>query len=418
MQTIDRINSMIGALFLICLSYQLLFMILPFFKKYRPDGADSSRRYAVLLAARNEEAVLPALIGSIRAQRYPRDKLRIFVVADNCTDSTADAARRAGAEVLERSDPQRPGKGFALDWLIQALDERGEIFDGYFIFDADNLLDENFVAEMNRLFCSGYEIITGCRCSKNFGDNWISAAYSLWFLRDSQFMNRSRMLLGTSAFVAGTGFLLSRGVLERCGGWKFHLLSEDTEFTAWSILHGEEIAYCETAVFYDEQPTEFGQSCRQRMRWVRGYLQVFRRYGLSLLGSMLRGSFASFDLVMCTMPAIVLTIAACIFNAAGLLTALTRHGDVTGILRAGVLGVVQGYLSFFLLGAFTAAAERRHIRCPSGKILCALFTFPLFMFTYIPVSIAAVFGKACWQPIRHSAAVSLQELAEGKEFRR
>lgn len=412
MEVIKLLNGVIGALFFFCFAYQFFYLAVPFFKKARPHRETVYHSYAVLVSARNEEAVIGGLVKSVLAQNYPHDRLRVFVVADNCTDDTAAAARAAGATVFERADLIHVGKGYALDYLLGKLDELygRDAFDGYFVFDADNLLDENFVAEMNRCFCDGYGIVTGCRNSKNYGDNWISAGYALWFLRDSQFLNRSRMLLGTSSVVAGTGFLFSRAVLERCGGWKFFLLSEDTEFTVRNVLDGEMIAYCERAVFYDEQPTGLAQSCRQRMRWARGYLQVFGKYGRQMLRGMCRGNFACYDILMSTLPAIVLMLAALIVNAAGLLACLVRGESILPLVQTALLGTMQGYLTFFFVGAVTTAAEWRSIHCPAGRKIRYLFTFPLFMLTYVPISVAAVFQKAEWRPIRHTVAVSVQDI--------
>lgn len=411
-EVISLLNNVVGVLFFVCFAYQFVYIAVPFFKKAKPHRETVYHNYAVLVSARNEEAVIAGLVDSILSQNYPHDKIHVFVVADNCTDGTAEAARAAGATVFEREDHIHVGKGYALDYLFSQLDERygHDAFDAFFVFDADNLLDENYIAEMNRTFCDGYEIVTSCRNSKNYGDNWISAGYALWFLRDSQFLNRPRMLLGTSSVVAGTGFLFSRAVLDRCVGWKFFLLSEDTEFTARNILDGEKIAYCENAVFYDEQPTDFGQSCRQRMRWARGYLQVFGKYGTKLIRGVFRGSFACFDMIMSTMPAIILMIAALIVNIAGFFACLVKDESVMSVVYTALWGTFQGYLTFFFVGIVTTIAEWRNIHCSTKKKILYLFTFPLFMLTYVPVSIAAVFKKAEWRPIRHTVAITVKEI--------
>ena len=138
------------------------------------------------------------------------------MVADNCTDGTAEVARRAGAFVYERFDQSKKGKGYAMDYLFRRLAEEGkDVYDGYFVFDADNLVDPGFVAEMNRTFDRGYDAVTCYRNSKNFGTNWISAGYSIWFLREARFLNFPRTLLGTNCHVSGTGFLVSAQVIRK-----------------------------------------------------------------------------------------------------------------------------------------------------------------------------------------------------------
>ena len=317
-EVIRLINYALAIVFFVCYAYQIFYIAVPFFHRDKPHGQPALHRYAVLISARNEAAVIGHLLESLRRQDYPAEKLSLFVVADNCTDNTADVARMGGAMVYERFNSQLVGKGYALNYLLEHIHaDYGDVFDGYFVFDADNLLEPNYITNMNRSFSDGSRILTSYRNAKNFGDNWISAGYALWFLREAQFLNHARSLLGTSCAVSGTGFLFHRDVLRRCGGWQFFLLTEDIEFTVDNILAGERIGYCPTAVLYDEQPVTFRQSWRQRMRWARGYLQVFRKYGLRLLGGLFRkNGFACFDMTMSIMPAIVLTIAGLLANGA------------------------------------------------------------------------------------------------------
>ncbi|MBQ3401619.1 MAG: glycosyltransferase, partial [Lachnospiraceae bacterium] len=275
-----------------------------------------ARDYAVLICARNEETVIRDLIESLKAQTYPQRRLHIFVLADNCTDRTADIARAAGARVYTRENQEQVGKGYALEELLMYLHEDHPAgFDGYFVFDADNLLAPDYIARMDRMFAEGHEIITSYRNSKNYGSNWISAGYALWFLRESRYLNHARYLLGTSCAVSGTGFAFSRAVAEEVAGWPYHLLTEDIEFSIDQITHGRKIAFCEDAVLYDEQPVTFGQSVRQRMRWVRGYLQVFRGYGGRLFAGIARGDFSCYDMIMNIFPAFILSAASIAVNA-------------------------------------------------------------------------------------------------------
>ena len=288
METIKVINYVIMVIFFACYAYQFLYIPIAWLKKQKPLPKGLLHRYAVLIAARNEETVIGSLIESIKRQNYPADRIDIYVIADNCTDCTAKAAKSHSATVFERFDKVRIGKGYTLNYLLGRIKK---IYDAYLVFDADNVVDKNFVREINKTFSAGYDIVTSYRNSKNYGDNWISSGYGLWFLREAQYLNRPRAVLGASCGVSGTGFLFSRRILEQCGGWNFFLLTEDIEFTAHNIANGEKIGYCPAAVFYDEQPTGFRQSFRQRMRWVQGYLQVLRRYGMKLIKGCFRGSF-------------------------------------------------------------------------------------------------------------------------------
>ena len=220
MDTLRMTNYIIAVVFFVCYAYQFLYIPVPWLLAKRKAAKTAAleatpHNYAVLICARNESAVIADLIGSLRSQTYDQSLLHIFVLADNCTDDTSAIARSAGATVYERFNNVQVGKGYALQTLLGHLEQDYPAgFDGYIVFDADNILDPGYIAAMNRTFSQGYDIVTSYRNSKNYGDNWISAGYALWFLRESRYLNHARSLLGTSCAVSGTGFLFSRAVLE------------------------------------------------------------------------------------------------------------------------------------------------------------------------------------------------------------
>lgn len=413
MEAIVWINYLLSTLFLACYGYQFLYMLyaLLFPKKTAPvqiaalSPTPSGKRYALLVCARNEEAVIGDLLESIRAQSYPQALLEAFVAADNCTDLTALIARQQGATVYERFDTAKVGKGYALQFLLSHIwkDRGQDAFDGYFILDADNLLSTDFVARMDETFSQGYRIVTGYRASKNYGENWISAGYALWFLRESRFLNGARMGLGTSCTVNGTGFLIHKDVLLQNGGWKHFLLTEDAEFSADCVLQGERIAYCPQGVFFDEQPVCFSQSWRQRLRWCKGYFQVLRRYGGRLFrrSLALRG-FAAFDLAMSILPALAITLAGCALNVvAAMLILLSGGSNMSLLLRSALDGMLNMYLTLFFMGSVITLAEWNRLDAsPARKLLYAL-SFPIFTLTYLPISVAALFQRVEWKPVYH-----------------
>ena len=411
-EIIRIINFTLAALFVICYAYQFVYLAIPFLKKDKPHRPAVLHRYAVLISARNEENVIGHLLDSINAQDYPKNLVTVFVVADNCTDNTAQVAREHGAVVYERFNHVKVGKGYALNELLGHIErDYGRVFDAFMVFDADNLLEPNYITEMNRTFSDGYEIITSYRNSKNYADNWVSSGYALWFLREAAFLNHSRHLMKTSCAVSGTGFLFSRRILEQRGGWNFYLLTEDIEFTIANVIAGERIGYCKDAVFYDEQPTTFRQSCRQRMRWARGYMQVFGAYGLKLLaGIPKRNGFACFDMAMAIMPAIVLTVVGIATNAAAAVLGFLAGQNVLIALWSATQFLVNSYLLMLFVGAVTTASEWKNIRATTAQKILYTFTFPLFMLTYIPISFAALFKRVEWKPIEHSVSVSLADM--------
>lgn len=407
METLKLINVIIAVVFFLCYTYQFCYIPVPWLKRAKAHTQPTPHRFAVLICARNESAVIADLIESIHAQTYNPDLISVFVMADNCTDNTAAVARKSGAAVYERFDTRHIGKGYALEALLTRLQQDYPAgFDGYFVFDADNILSPDYIEQMNRTFSDGHDIITSYRNSKNYGDNWISAGYALWFLRESRYLNHARHLLGTSCAVSGTGFLFSRRVLEEMGPWPYHLLVEDIEFSVDHILSGYQIAFCPDAVLYDEQPTSFRQSWRQRSRWSRGYLQVFRQYGGKLIGGIFRGQWACFDMATAIMPAFVLSAVSIVCNITLAILGLMQGGSLLLAIRS--IGAMLGsmYLTLFVIGTITTITEWKQIRTTTAKKLCYTLTFPLFMFTYIPIAFSALFCKAEWRPIEHRVCAS------------
>jgi cellulose synthase/poly-beta-1,6-N-acetylglucosamine synthase-like glycosyltransferase len=419
MDAIRLINYTVTALFVLCYAYQFFYLAVALFKKPSHQPEAVCRRYGVVIAARNEEKVISQLIASVKAQNYPSELIDIFVVADNCTDNTVEAASSAGAVVWERENLSQIGKGYALSFIFDKIkSEYNTLHDGFFIFDADNLLDEDYISEMNKTFACGYSVVTSYRNSKNPGSSWISSGHTLQFMRESAHLNAPRMTLKTACMVSGTGFLISREIIERNNGWKHCLLTEDIEFTVDCILHGDRMGYCGSAVFYDEQPVTFAQSWTQRLRWAKGYLQVFRKYCVKLFCGMFRrdtNRFACFDIMMSVIPAIILTTASVFINIAVACASLfVFEIPMISVVSTLLFAVLGAYFMFLFMGIMVSFTEWHGINCGSYKKIIAVFMFPLFMMSYMPVAAVALFsGKVEWKAVRHNMAMTLRDVRSG-----
>ena len=376
---LENVNRIIGLLFLLCYGYQLLYVPVALWRRHKVVRTAPLRRYAVLISARNEEAVITHLIDT----------------------------------VWQRRNLRQVGKGYALNFLLTHIRETygDEYFDGYFVFDADNLLASDYVSRMNEVFGGEHQIVTSYRNSKNYGSNWISAGYGLWFLRDAAFLNDPRTRLGLSAVLSGTVFLFRRDVMLRCNVWPFHSLCEDTEFTVNSILEGEKIGYCGEAELFDEQPTQLGQSFRQRMRWVRGNTLVLLRQGGRLVrGIGGRGGLSCLDLLLSMAPAIVLTVCGAAAGVLATVLELLSGGRILPMVGAAAMSFAVPYLLLLLAGAITTATQWKRIHTSTWKKILYTLTFPIFMATYVPVTLWAMVGKVEWKPIKHCAVMSVREL--------
>lgn len=407
MEIIEKINYLIALSFMICYSYQILYIFLHLVKKYKVSEAKEYKKYALIVCARNEEDVIGQLIDSINDLNYPKEYYDTFVVADNCTDNTAAICRNKGAIVYERFNNVYIGKGYALNFLLDKIKDYE--YDAYVLFDADNLLDKNYLLEMNKVYCQGYDVVNGYRNSKNYGSNWISAGYALWFLREAKFLNESRMMLKTNCAVGGTGFLFSKKLV--ADGWNYFTLTEDVEFSVDCAIQGYKIGYAKNAKFYDEQPTTFKQSYTQRLRWAKGFLQVFNKYGFKLAkGIIVRQSMSCYDMLMCIAPALFLTLISGFLNTFVFVYGIYTHDNISILLSSIFESLFNSYLLLFGVGLLTTISEWKEIRCSNLKKILYTFTFPLFMFTYIPISFVALFKKVEWKPIKHSHGITIKDL--------
>lgn len=411
-------NFVMGAFFTLAYLYQVFYTVRALIKGIvRLPTAKRKHSYAFVIAAHNEEPVISNLVHSILSQDYDGD-IECFVVADNCTDATAQHAREAGAVAWERNDLVRKGKSWALDYAFaRLLDEYGDRFEGFFVMDADNIIAPNYVDVMNDAFDQGYLVCTSYRNSKNFDSSWVSAAYATWFLREARFLNNARMMYGTSCAISGSGWLVSASIVRGMHGWRFHTLTEDIQFSTFCCAHGIQIGFA-PAEFFDEQPVTFKASWIQRMRWTKGFYQVFFSYFKNLMhGMVVRHRFASYDMLMTIAPGMLLSLASVLVNGVYLIVGSLSHGflvtdrELDMCLGSIIMTFGSMYLMFFVVGLLTTVCERKHIHArKKWRVFTNLFTFPLFMLSYIPITVAALFKKVEWIPTKHDIAVDFDDV--------
>ena len=247
------------------------------------------RRFVILASAHNEAAVIGSLLESLQDQEYPSDCRRTYIVANNCTDDTAQIVRRFdNATCHERDGGDLATKGAALAWLWEHVQSDLSNDDLVLVLDADNVVPPTFLAEMDRLFEAGFRVVQSARCAKNPDDSWTSQldaiSEALWNRLDQA----GRMQLGVSASLAGSGMAFARDVFAWLVSEGGPGLLEDIEWQARLSLAGITVGYAEQARVYDEKTSRVSQLGRQRKRWVAGVVVAGRQYAGPLLRSGLR----------------------------------------------------------------------------------------------------------------------------------
>lgn len=281
--SISDVGSIIGLILQIFLwvifIYFLLVSAFGWLKREEAPLSDFpvKNKFAILIAAHNEEKVIASAVRSLKEIDYPKDMYDIYVIADNCDDATAEVAREAGAQVHERFDAVKRGKGHSLEWMFDRLLAMDIEYDAVCILDADNLVSKNFFLEMNKRLCQGHKVIQGYLDSKNPEDSWISANYSIAYWISNRLFQLPRYYLGLNCALGGTGFVMRMDVLKEIG-WGATCLTEDLEFSLKLIQRNMRVAWSHEAVVYDEKPLRLMQSCRQRKRWMQGHCDCASRY--------------------------------------------------------------------------------------------------------------------------------------------
>ena len=261
--------------------FTLYYFVIGFFGLWRfkeEKVTEAVKKLAVIVAAHNESAVIGQLVANLKDLRYPKELYDIYVIADNCSDNTAEIAREAGAIVCERTHPTKKSKGYALEWMFERIFEmKDKEYDAVVVFDADNIVHPDFLMEMNHHLCKGSKIIQGYLDAKNPYDTWVAGTFAIAFWVIDHVSHLAKTNIGLSAVLGGTGMCITTDVI-REQGWRATCLVEDMEFTMKSLATGIKTTWAHDAIVYDEKPLTFMQSWRQRKRWAQGQFDVAHRF--------------------------------------------------------------------------------------------------------------------------------------------
>ncbi len=363
--------------------------------------------FAILIPARNEREVIGNLIDSLKKQNY--NQYEIYAIPNNCTDDTKEIALEHGANVLE-CNVKTKTKGDVLKFAFDKLKDNKKI-EAYIIFDADNVAHPDYLKKMNDCLDSGYKVAQGFRDAKNPSDNWLSGSYALFYLIQNVFFNRARMGLNGSSSINGTGFMIKKSLIDE-EGFETYTLTEDVEYTGQCALKGEQIAFVEDAITYDEYPNKFMASWKQRKRWSAGILECRKRYSHKLFKNFLKTKkISSLDMSLIYYGPIIQIIS---FIDLILLIIFRMLNiplyDIFSLLFAyGWMYFIVTYLIGILCELFVLIYKKKQIK----SVISGIFLFLIFIFTWIPINILCMLKKQTkWDEIKHDRNVKINELVK------
>lgn len=427
-RVLSIINYVVLIIIAIPVLLQLFYVLFSFVKKKTYPKSDVKGRIAYLIPAHNERDVIYDTVKSIlEKQRYPRELIDVYVVADNCTDDTALLAERAGAVVLVHNDPD-PAHHMALYPLKYGIEllinQTEKQYDMIVHLDADNHINDEFSSLMNDAFQSGVDFARPYEGALNATQNFYTKACTLFYAFDSRFGSRVRERLHIAAHVNGSGAMMSVRMLKACGGYDCVSISDDAEFNFNRMLEGYKGHFVEDAVVYEDMPSSFKDTLNRNKRIGSGGMKLLKTRLLKMVGKFFTtGNFSYLEMFL-TYIFNFLTILLGVwiplyyvyhftflgFAAYGGME-LTMHTVAyyraqlwnTLIIGGGIcvgLFIVFGYLQalFLVLSDYRKlGAEKRH------ELLSAVFLFPLFLLLYAITLCIGAMSKPSWGKVKRNA---------------
>ena len=399
MKSIDTILLVLSLCLKVFTIYFAAVAVFTLRRRRRRAQAKPQTRFAVLAAARNEEAVIGGFVRSVLNQDYPAELRDVYVIPNNCTDNTEAAARAAGANIIHCLG-EVTGKGDALHQAFAQLMAKG--YDAFVVFDADNILAPDYLARMNDAFAAGAMVCKSRTKAANPAAGPVAGCYGLYNACFDLIWNRPRAACGLSAKLIGTGFAVHRSVLEDLGGWNTSTIAEDAEFASQLARAGYQVAWVPEAVNYDEEPTSFRVSLHQRKRWCSGLMQVARRTLPALWQGESPAPLRRWDMTMFLAAPFSQAVSA-ILLLLGVLTSFAQ-GDTLGLL------VMAGSFALYLAGGMALGAALCLI---GGYGLWGMgrtiLIFPVFMASWLPLQVISLFKDTKkWKPIAHGGVCPQQ----------
>lgn len=375
--------------------------------------------FAILIPARDESKVISNLLDSIKKQTFKIDPKDIYIIVESKKDKTVDIAKERNINIIYRKNlTNRRRKGYALDDAIKEILKRKKHYDAYFIFDADNVLDRNYFKEMVKSYKKGYDIGIGYRNTKNGNMSIYSACSSLTFSMINTFSNNYKMKHNLTLTVSGTGFYIKGKIIEDLEGYPFNSLTEDYEFTLYATLNDLTSTYNMKAKYFDEQPTDYATTIKQRTRWVKGYFDSRRKYYPLLRNKASRkdNNYPSTYIALVGVKPYVLLVISIILYLANLIFRIISNSivkvEIYNLLLQFIIIVLAIYIVLLIFTGILLIKEKDNLRLNRKMKIKSLFFNPLFLASYVKCLYLANKNKdLAWEKIEHTVNIE----KEGKK---
>lgn len=395
------IYNSIGLIFIISAFILLIYSYLIMPRCYlKPKKYNNKKRYCILIPARYESKVINNLLLSITKQTTKINPKDIYIIVESIKDKTVDIAKQYNMNIILRENLSLKRKGYALNDAVTYILKKQIHYDAYFIFDADNILDKDFIKNMEKSINEGYDIGIGYRNTKN-SNTLVSASSALTFSMINTMLNERKNKYHNNLTISGTGYYIKGSIIEEWNSFPFHSLTEDYELTLYAILNNLTTTYNKKAIFYDEQPDNFNISLKQRTRWVKGYFEARKKYINKISKSETKNdpNFASkVNAFLGVTPYIYIIIGLLII----LVNILITKGITTFLC----------YLTIFLLLIYTVLSiftiimlkkEKNSLNISKSMKIKVIFYNPIFMLSYIICLLRSIFIKDIkWDKIDHN----------------
>ena len=356
----------------------------------------SYHNFCILIPARYESKVINNIIDSIKKQSIKVDLSSVYVIVEDKSDPTINICKENNINYFIREKLELKSKGYALMEVIEDLYKNNKHYDLYFIFEADNVLDSNYLSSMLEYYNMGYDVVTGYRKSSNINTNSVSSSSALTFSLINDLLNQNKVARNRSITISGTGYFISSEIIDKFKSFPFHLMTEDYELSMYLAMNDYGTYYNREAIFYDEQPTSFITSVKQRIRWCYGYLQVRRKYRKELKRNL--NTKTAIGEYIGIKPYVSLLIGIFFFYiylVTGLFIDFNRY------IKVIIFTTLLIYTLLVIFTYFIILIDKDLGLNNKLKVKTLLYN-PLYLFSYLYCMIRAMFGNISWERIEHT----------------